>query len=101
MTGPIDEKDERALAALVGDQAHAVDQDSPGGPGRRHHDLVADRLILLARVEDDPALAPGHALVGGAGEQGRAARGDAVQERAGVGVRLWCYRLVPDRVGVV
>src|SRR5262249_31899213 len=79
---------ERALAALVGDEAHAVDQDAPGLPGRRDDDLVPDRLVLLARVEDDPALAPAHAAVGGAREERGAAEGDAVDEGAGIGVLL-------------
>ena len=79
---------EQALPALVGDQVEAVDEHTTGRAGGRHDDLVADRLVVLAGIEHDPAGTPGDAFVGGAGEVGRPAVGDAVQERARVGVRL-------------
>src|SRR5690348_11278685 len=80
---------EGTLSSLVGDQADAVDQRALGRARGRDYDLVADRLILLARVENDVALAPGYALVGRSREEGRTPKGYGVVEAAGVGVRLW------------
>src|SRR5262252_7291443 len=92
---------ERALPALVGDQAHAVDEYATSSPRGWDHDLVADRLVFLARIEDDPTRAPGNALVDRTREECGAAEGDGVVERAPVGVLCRRNEPIPDGIGLL
>lgn len=63
-----------ALGRGAIDQVGAEDQRAI----RQHHDLVAFRLVVLARVEDHVALAPGDAPIRRRRELGRPFKGEGV-----------------------
>ena len=88
-----------ALAAGRQDQIEAVDQHSTCRPGCRDDDLIADRLVLLPRVEDHSTFTPRDAAVGGFGEQRRTAEGGGVDECARIGIGARRHQPIPHRVG--